>query len=250
MADDLEHSHSPQAIRERLAMDHQPSYLRDAILGGIDGCVTTVAVVASVFGAGLPGVVAFVLGMASLVADAFSMAVSNYQAVKSDHDNRRQLREQEARHIAQAPEGEREEIRQIFHNKGFEGETLERIVSTITSDRQLWIDTMLQEEFGHSLNGPVPWRAGMATFLTFIVVGLVPLLPFLVPVFAGTQVFLASGLAALAALFAVGWMKGAVLSMNRLRAGTETLVMGGGAALLAFLFGLFLEPMLGDISFH
>ena len=249
MANNLEHSHAPEAIRRRLALEHRPSYLRDAILGGIDGCVTTVAVVASVFGAGLPGMVAFVLGMASLVADAFSMAVSNYQAVKSDHDNREQLREQEARHIDEEPEGEREEIRQIFRHKGFDGETLERIVSTITSNRELWIDTMVQEEYGHSLNGPVPWRAGLATFLMFVIVGLVPLLPFLIPVLAGNEVFLASAVAALLALFAVGWVKGMVLGMSRFKAGAETLLMGGGAALVAFLFGIFLEPMLGDISF-
>jgi len=114
----LEHSHEPEAIRERLSQDHTPSYLRDAILGGIDGCVTTVAVIASVAGAGLPGMVAFVLGIASLIADAFSMGVSNYQAVKSDDDARDRLRDQEARHIELDPGGEREEIRQIFKQKG------------------------------------------------------------------------------------------------------------------------------------
>ena len=77
----LEHSHDKEDIRKRLRDEHGSSYLRDAILGGIDGCVTTIAVVASVAGAGLPGMIAFVLGVASLVADALSMGVSNYQAV-------------------------------------------------------------------------------------------------------------------------------------------------------------------------
>mgnify|MGYP006285807355 CR=1 FL=1 len=244
----LEHSHEPEAIRRRLNEDHAPSYLRDAILGGIDGCVTTVAVIASVAGAGLPGMVAFVLGIASLIADAFSMAASNYQAVKSDDDAREQLRQQEKRHIKLEPEGEREEIRQIFRQKGFEGETLDNIVKTISSDEHLWVNTMIQEEFGHPLSGPSPWKASIATFSVFIGVGLIPLLPFIAPFLAGMDMFIVSGVIAVLSLFGIGWVKGVILGMGRMRAGMETLAMGGGAALLAFLLGFVFEPMLGDLT--
>lgn len=244
----LEHSHEPAAIRKRLNEEPAPSYLRDAILGGIDGCVTTVAVIASVAGAGLPGMVAFVLGIASLIADAFSMGVSNYQAVKSDDDAREQLREQERRHIQLEPEGEKEEIRQIFGQKGFNGRTLENIVETISADERLWVNTMIQEEFGHPLSGPSPWKASLATFSVFIGVGLIPLLPFIAPFLAGTDMFVVSGVVAVLSLFGIGWVKGLILGMNRFRAGLETLAMGGGAALLAFLLGFVFEPMLGDLS--
>ncbi|WP_290647953.1 VIT1/CCC1 transporter family protein [Aquisalimonas sp.] len=250
MSEELEHSHDPEAIRRRLAADPRPSYLRDSILGGIDGCVTTIAVVASVAGAGLPGMVAFVLGVASLVADAFSMGVSNYQAVKSDDDARRRVRKQERRHIDLVPEGEREEIRQIFRQKGFDGDTLEQVVETITASPRLWVDTMIREEHGLALQGPSPTRAGLATFTVFLAVGVLPLLPFLVPLFSGNEYFVASGGIAAIALFAIGWVKGVVLDMSRLRAGLETLLMGGGAAVVAFLFGLFLEPMLGDLRLN
>lgn len=243
----LEHSHDPVAIRERLAQGPQSSYLRDSILGGIDGCVTTMAVVASVAGAGLPGMIAFVLGVASLVADAFSMAVSNYQAVKSDDDARRRLRWRENRHIELAPDGEREEIRVIFRDKGFSGDVLERIVDTITEDRDLWVDTMIREEYGLALEGPSPVKAGAATFSVFLIVGAVPLAPFLVPLFSGHEYFVASGIAAAIALFGIGYVKGIVLDMPRWRAGLETLAMGGAAAVLAFIFGFFLEPMIGEL---
>lgn len=246
----MEHSHDPSAIRRRLSAKHRPSYLADAILGGIDGCVTTMAVVASVAGAGLPAAIAFVLGVASLVADAFSMGVSNYQAVKSEHDARARVRRQEERHIEEAPEGERDEVRAIYEKKGFEGETLERVVEAITRDRRHWVDMMIQEEHGLPLHGPSPAKAGMATFLVFIVVGSLPLLPFLLPVLAGPGLFVASGAVAAAALFGIGFVKGVILDMPRLRAGGETLLMGGGAALIAFLFGYFLEPMIGDMGFN
>ncbi|SEP04283.1 VIT1/CCC1 transporter family protein [Aquisalimonas asiatica] len=247
MSKELEHSHHPEAIRRRLAAPPSPSYLRDSILGGIDGCVTTIAVVASVAGAGLPGVVAFVLGLSSLVADGFSMAVSNYQAVKSDHDARARLRAQEDRHIRLDPGGEREEIRQIFRSKGFDGEVLEQIVETLTADERLWIDTMIREEHGLALQGPSPLKAGAATFAMFLLVGATPLLPFLIPLLQGQAYFLASAVAAAVALFGIGWAKGRVLGMARLRAGLETLLMGGGAAVVAFVIGVFLEPMLAEL---
>ena len=243
----LEHSHDPAEIRRRLASGHRPSYLADSILGGIDGCVTTMAVVASVAGAGLAPAVAFVLGIASLVADAFSMGVSNYQAVKSGHEARDRVRRQEERHVDQEPDGERAEIRVIFENKGFEGETLDRIVETITSDRRRWIDMMIQEEHGMPLHGPSPAKAGLATFLVFIVVGSMPLLPFLIPVLTGGSLFAASAAVAGIALFGIGWVKGIVLDMPRWRAGAETLLMGGGAAAIAFLFGYFLEPLIANM---
>jgi VIT1/CCC1 family predicted Fe2+/Mn2+ transporter len=246
----LEHSHQPLDIRRRLAADHRPSYLPAAILGGIDGCVTTIAVIASVAGAGLPGIVAFVLGAANMVADGFSMAVSNYQAVKSEGDARDRLRRQEERHIDQMPDGERDEIRAIFEAKGFDGEALERVVETITQDRKRWIDLMIQEEYGLPLHGPSPFKAGLATFSVFLLVGAVPLLPFLVPYLSGGGYYIASAAMALLALFGIGYVKGIVLVMPRWRAGLETLLMGGAAASIAFLFGYFLEPLLSGFDIN
>ena len=244
----LEHSHRPLEIRRRLAADHRPSYLPAAILGGIDGCVTTIAVIASVAGAGLPGVVALVLGAANMVADGFSMAVSNYQAVKSEGDARDRLRRREERHIDQVPEGERDEIRAIFEAKGLEGKVLESVVETITRDRKRWVDMMIQEEYGVPLHGPSPAIAGLATFSVFLLVGAVPLLPLLVPFLSGDGYFIASAVTALVALFGVGYIKGIVLVMARWRAGLETMLMGGGAAAIAFLFGYFLEPLLAGLD--
>src|SRR4029453_19269916 len=144
----MEHDHSSEAIEKRLAAGPRQNYLRDWIYGGIDGAVTTLAVVTGVAGAQLSSWIILALGFANLFADGFSMAASNYLGTKSEQDDWRRLHAIENRHIDLAPEGEREEVRQIFERKGFEGEELRRIVELITADRERWVQTMLMDEYG------------------------------------------------------------------------------------------------------
>ncbi len=237
----LQEEHHPDAIRRRLEGPARHSYLADAVLGGIDGCVTTLAVVAGVVGAGFAPVVAVVLGIANLLADGFSMAVSNYQSARTREHLVERTRADELEHIRRIPEGEQEEIRQIFTAKGFSGEILEQIVATITADRERWVDTMLVEEHGLALEGPSPWMSGLTTYAAFAAVGMVPLLPFIVLPLASEQVFLTSALLAVAAFFSVGAIKGHVLGYRRLRFGFETMLVGGAAGLVAYGVGAVLR---------
>src|SRR5688500_20164740 len=80
----MEHEHSPEAIRRRLESGPTHNYLRDWIYGGIDGAVTTLAVVTGVAGAQLSPWIILVLGFANLLADGFSMAASNYLGTKAE----------------------------------------------------------------------------------------------------------------------------------------------------------------------
>ena len=144
----LEHSHTRQAIKERLARGPHTNYLRDWIYGGIDGAVTTFAIVAGVSGADLAATVVLVLGFANLMADGLAMAASNYSGTKAERDDYVRVLGIERKHIAIVPDGEREEIRQIFAAKGFAGEDLERIVTVISSNPRLWAETMAAEESG------------------------------------------------------------------------------------------------------
>src|ERR1700676_4913299 len=87
----LEHLHTREAIQERLAQDMQGNYLRGWIYGGIDGTITTFAIVAGVVGADMPGSVVLVLGLANLVADGFAMGAGNYSGTKAEIDDYRRL---------------------------------------------------------------------------------------------------------------------------------------------------------------
>src|SRR6476659_8023578 len=134
----MEHEHTVEAIDARLSAGPGHNYLRDWIYGGIDGAVTTFAVVTGVVGAGLSPIVIVILGFANLIADGFSMAASNFLGTKAEYDDIRRLETIEHRHIDLAPEGEREEVRQIFARKGFTGSDLNRAVELITADRKRW----------------------------------------------------------------------------------------------------------------
>ena len=240
---DLQAGHTPAAIAARLSRRPAQSYLRDFVYGAIDGTVTTFAVVAGVVGADLSASVIIVLGAANLVADGFSMAVSNYLGTKSQQEELHRARRMEERHIDLIPDGEADEIREIFRQKGFDGELLERIVQVVTSNRQLWVETMLTDEWGLTLTTPVPWRAGLMTFIAFVVAGLLPLLPYIVTSsVGGSQAPFAWSITLAALAFVgIGAIKSWFVGHSWWRSGLETLTLGGGAAVLAYATGALLK---------
>ena len=236
----MEHDHTVEAIQERLSAGPQQNYLRDWIYGGIDGSVTTFAVVTGVVGAHLSPAVIVIMGFANLVGDGFSMAASNFLGTKSEHDDVGRLEAIERRHIELAPEGEREEVRQIFAAKGFDGPDLERVVELITSDPDRWVRTMLTEEYGLPLEPRSPWRAASATFSAFAICGVVPLLPFL---FGFTNAFLISIIMTAVVFFVIGSIKSIWSTASWWRSGISTLLVGGVAAALAYVVGVFLKAL-------
>jgi VIT1/CCC1 family predicted Fe2+/Mn2+ transporter len=243
--DALEHEHRPEVIERRLRAPSRLRHLPDAILGGIDGCVTTFAVVSAAFGAGFSSTVALVLGLANLLADGFSMAVSNYEAIQAQREHVEGVRRTENHHIDVVPEGEREEIRQIFQRKGFSGETLERVVETICSDREVWVETMVAEEHGLQTVELSPLRSALATFIAFMAVGVMPLVPYAMPWLDPTRQFLTSLAVAGLMFFLIGMGKSLVYHQPVLKSGLRTLLIGGAAAGLAFLTGHLAQALFG-----
>ena len=234
--------HTPERIRARLEQD-DTNYLSDFIYGAIDGTVTTFAVVSGVAGAGLSSGIVIVLGLANLVGDGFSMAASNFLGTRADRQLREQARNEESRQIDEYPEGEREEIREIYARKGFRGDDLDRAVEIICSDRERWLETMLSDELGLHQSSRSPTRAALATFFAFLAVGFIPLLPFSLKLLSVPleAPFFWSCLFTAVAFFSVGAAKSRFVQQHWLLAGCETLALGGSAAILAYLVGALLR---------
>ena len=240
----LQRDHTQESIAHRLAAATRHSYLGDFILGSVDGAVTTFAIVAGAAGAGLSNGVVLVLGLANVLADGLSMAAGNFLRARSDQQLLERFRRMEEAHIDHIPEGEREEVRQIFRRKGFEGEVLERIVAVITEDRQQWVNTMLTEEWGLQLQPPTAWKAAFATAAAFVLAGSVPLIPILVLLRgAASDAFVASSILTGITFFAVGVLRGRVSDENPIVTGLETLFIGGSAAIVAYVVGNLLQTI-------
>lgn len=226
--------HQPEAIRLRLRAKQRPSLIPNLILGAIDGCVTTFAIIAGSIGAGISYKTAVVLGFANLLADGFSMGVSTYEAAQAERAHIDSLRKTECEHIEKLPEGEKEELRQLYQAKGLKASTVEDIVATISTQKKLWVDTMLTEEYGVHPNTANPLLAGLATFAAFVFIGTIPLLPMLIP---STALFNSSIISAVLAgliFFSIGFFKGKIYFQEPVLSGFKTLTTGGIAAIIAF----------------
>lgn len=228
------HDHSPDAIAQRLKGGPKAHYLREWVYGGIDGVVTTFAIIAAVVGADLSPLIVLIMGLANLIGDGFSMAAAAFSSTKTEMDNYIRLHEIESNHIEKYPEGEKEETRQLFAAKGFQGDDLENMVEMIARDKEVWIEFMLNEEY--SVTKPIhsPFGAAINTFIAFVICGSMPLVPF---VFKMDH---AHGLALIlagATFFAIGSFKSLWSVKPWWRVGTETFLIGMTAAGLAFAIG-------------
>lgn len=236
----MEHEHTREAIHRRLAAGPHYSYLRDWVYGGIDGTVTTFAIVAGVVGAHLSSRVILILGGANLVADGFAMAAGNYLATRSEQEEFHHAEAVERRHIETIPEGEREEVREILRGLGIAGHLLDRVVAVITADRDRWIRVMVREEYGLPAAVRSPWRAAGSTFAAFLLCGLVPLVPFV----AGLKSPFWVASAATGMIFvAIGALKSRWSIRPWWYSVLGTLAIGGGAAIVAFVTGAWLREL-------
>ena len=221
-------------------------YLGEFVYGGIDGCVTTFAVVAGSVGAGIDTSVIIILGFANLFADGFAMSVGAYLSAKATRDNYQKHKNKEIWSVKHMPESERAEIRDLFSQKGFEGETLEQAVEVICADKDRWVDMMMKEELEMQEEKKSPLMIGTVTHLSFVSVGLIPLLAYLYDLFLGQGIdtFFWSSLLTALGFILIGALKSYVAQINVWKSIIETLVLGAIAAVVAFYVGDVIEHLL------
>lgn len=221
-------------------------YLPEVVYGSMDGIVTTFAVVAGSAGADLSLNIILILGMSNLLADGLSMSIGSYLSKKSEQDSYNKHLRIEEWEIDNMPEIERKEVVDIYKAKGFEGQELEMVVNRITSNKKVWIDTMMKDELGLTLEKKSPFRAGLTTLSSFIVGGGIPLIVY-VFAYAGklgfNPFFLSSGVTLLA-FIVIGYIKTYVTQIGLLRSIMETLALGASAAMAAYFLGDYLEKII------
>lgn len=221
-------------------------YLPEMVYGSIDGIVTTFAVVAGAAGANLTINIVLILGMANLFADGLSMSIGSYLSKKSEHDNYNKHKRVEEWEIENLPDVERKEIEDIYKAKGFEGDELNIVVRRITSDKKVWLETMMKDELGLMLDQKSPLKAGFSTFLSFVVAGAIPLIAYVLA-FTGNislDPFLISSSVTALTFILIGYLKTYVTQAPAVKSILETLLLGATAAVVAYLLGHYLEKIL------
>ncbi len=213
--------------------------IRDVILGGQDGIVNVLGLVLGVASAIPSTQIVIISGLAATFAESISMAAVAYTSSRAVNDAYKAEYEREEREVRDVPEMEREEIREIYRQKGFKGRDLEKIVKVITSNKKVWIDTMMSEELHlYKAENANPWRVAGVVGFSSLIGSFIPLLPFfLFPI--QQAIWWAIGFATLV-LFAGGFVKAKLTTGNALRSGLEIVIVGMVAAIAGYLIGSFL----------
>ncbi len=221
-------------------------YLGEFVYGGIDGAVTTFAVVSGAVGAGLNNKIIIILGFANLLADGFAMSVGAYLSSKSVKDNYNKHKAIEYWEVDNLPEIERKEVEDIYRNKGFKGDLLQQVVNTITADKDLWVDVMMKDELMMSEERKSPFIMGFVTYMSFISIGLIPLIIYVwdyIANFPGNLFVWTSILTSIAFIF-IGFLKTYVTQTSKLKGILETVILGVLAAMVSYFVGDILEGII------
>lgn len=234
-------------MKQPISLKHKRlgRYIKDIIYGANDGIITTFAVVAGVAGATLGEVTIIILGLASLIADGFSMAVSSYLGSKSEKEFFRRERNVESWEFENVPEEEMSEMRFLLKELGYDREDANNLAELLKKNKNFWLDIMMREELNLSFNKKqVPWKEALATFVSFVVAGFVPIAPFLFLNVDGVYLLMIAVIATASALFAVGSMRTLITGGRWFVSGIEMLIVGGIAATLAYAIGFFVRQII------
>ena len=226
-------------VHAKLDPHRRGAGISDVVLGGQDGLVNVLGVILGVAAATNSTRIVLVAGIAAAMAESVSMAAVAYTATRADAEVYESERARELRHIETVPHLEKDEIREIYKRKGFDGELLEKVVDTITSNKDVWVAVMMAEEHnlakiekGHEL------RSAFVVGVSAIIGSLVPLVPFVaLPV---SSAMIGSVVVGAIALFITGVYKAHVTTGRWLRSGLELTAIGMAAALVGYLVGVLL----------
>jgi len=214
----------------------ESSSIRDFVFGFGDGINTSLGIVAGVGGANVSSSLIILAAIVAMFTGAKAMAVQNYLAVKSQRQVLHSEIEREKWEMENVPGAERREIEDVYKAKGFTVSELENIVNKITSDKKVWLDTMLTEEL--KLNLEIvgsPLKSAFRMFGAFLIGGILPIIPYFFS--SGYVPLLIAIGASLSASFVIGAIKSKIANISMLRGGLEMAGLGTGIALIGYGIG-------------
>lgn len=207
--------------------------LRDVILGGQDGLVNALGIILGALAAGASSHILIATVLAATFAESLSMGAVAYTSAISQKDFYESERKKEHQEVEDAPEMEREEIREIYEKKGLKGKVLDEVVDTITSDKKLWVDTMMNEELNlHRIDTKAVLKSSVIVTIATGIGHMIPLFPFFFVV-NQTGLVLAVILSAIT-LFAVGAYQAISLVGNPIKSGIRLVLIGLAAAFIGY----------------
>lgn len=234
----LKHGHKQNPLAD---------YLREIVYGGTDGIVTTFAVVSGFSGASLSDdstltltfLTVLLFGLANLFADGLSMGLGNFLSIRAERDVYRKRKEEEKRNLLSKKEFEEKGTLQILESKGFSSKDSQTLVNIFNKNEDYWLEWIMQHKLEvPNPEGVNPFYTGLSTFISFIVFGAVPLIPFMIFNNGSNRAFIASAVGAFSALFLLGVLKWKVIDEGFFRSVLEIIIIGGVAASTAFIVGL------------
>lgn len=230
-------------------LDSLTQYFTEVIYGGVDGIITTFAVVAGFSGAALSTdetteltfMVVLLFGLANLFADAVSMGLGNFLSVRSEKDIYNITRYREMTNVKENPKAEKASTVAILIGRGFSDEDAETLANVFQKNPDYWVDFIMNSKLQMSdPRGTNPALTGIATFLAFLFFGTIPLLPF---IFMESEVagiaFSYSLFGTFVALVILGLLKWRVAGVSVFYALAEVIIIGGVAASVAYYVGTF-----------
>jgi len=219
------------AHRER---HRKTNWLRDVILGGQDGLVNILGIILGVIAADGSTAVLLVTGVAAAITESISMGAVGYTSSISERDYFESERRLELEEIETTPDVERQEVRAIYAGKGFSGDLLERVVDTITANRDRWLETMMAEELHlQPVRTLDALRTAVVVTIATLIGHVIPLVPFLV--LQRTPALIAAFVLSGLVLFGVGAYSALTLVGSWRRNGLQLVLIGLGAALIGYV---------------
>jgi len=219
-------------------------WIGQAIYGANDGLGSVFGIVSGVAGATAGGPAVLVAGLAGMVASALSMGSGAYLASKAEREVNLAEINRERKELDRHPEEEEEELSLFYQLKGVPEEEAKLLAARLISQPEQALKALTSEELGFSEQILAnPWTEALSASLSTAVGAFIPIVPFF---FArGYPAIIASFAISTLAHFLIGAAKTVVTGLSPWRSGAEMTLVGLGEALITYLLGLLIRPVVG-----